>query len=263
MEVTMSDPVLYRQNGGVVSIVLNRPDRLNAIDPGLAEAFLAAAERAVADKAARVVIIKGQGRAFMAGGDLAYFREAGAEAPAAAWRLIGPLHRAIALLAESPLITIAELQGAVAGGGMSLALATDLAVCADTARFDMAYLKVAASPDCSGSWSLVRHLGLRRAMGVALLGQTLSASEALALGLVNSSFPADQLSTEVKAIADRLCSGPREAIAATKRLLRAAGDKPLEEQLETEAEAFVTAAGSSDFREAMSAFFERRPPQFE
>ncbi|WP_244093398.1 enoyl-CoA hydratase/isomerase family protein [Brevundimonas naejangsanensis] len=261
--MTMSDPVLYRQNGGVVSIVLNRPDRLNAIDPGLAEAFLTATERAVADIAARVVIIKGEGRAFMAGGDLAYFREAGAEAPAAAWRLIAPLHRAISLLAESPLITIAELHGAVAGGGLSLALSTDLAVCTDTARFDMAYLKVAASPDCSGSWSLVRHLGLRRAMGVALLGQTLSASEALALGLVNSVFPADLLSAEVEAIADRLCGGPREAIAATKRLLRAAGDKPLEEQLETEAEAFVTAAGSRDFREALAAFFERRPPKFE
>ena len=124
-------------------------------------------------------------------------------------------------------------------------------------------IRDSASPDCSGSWSLVRHLGLRRAMGVALLGQTLSASEALALGLVNSVFPADLLSAEVEAIADRLCRGPREAIAATKRLLRAAGDKPLEEQLETEAQAFVTAAGSRDFREALAAFFERRPPQFE
>src|SRR5690606_259910 len=182
--------------------------------------------------------------------------------PAAAWRLIGPLHRAIALLAESPLITIAELQGAVAGGGMSLALATDLAVCADTTRFDMAYLKVAASPDCSGSWSLVRHLGLRRAMGVALLGQTLSASEALGFGLVNAVFPADQLEAEARASADRLCDGPREAIVSTKRLLRTAGDKPLVAQMEDEAAGFVSAAGSEDFHEAIGAFFERRLPLF-
>lgn len=258
----MSDPVLYRQNGGVISIILNRPDRLNAIDPGLAEAFLGAAERAAGDPSARVVIIRGEGRAFMAGGDLAYFREAGLGAPAAALRLINPLHRALLLLAESPLVTIAAVHGAVAGGGMSLALSTDLAVCADTTRFDMAYLKVAASPDCSGSWGLVRHLGLRRAMGVALLGQSLAAPEALALGLVNQVFPADRLTVEVEAIADRLSAGPREAIAATKRLLRAAGDRPFEKQLEREAESFVAASGSDDFREAISAFFERRAPHF-
>ena len=258
----MSDPVLYRQNGGVVSIILNRPDRLNAIDPALAEAFLAAAERAAADDSVRVVIVRGEGRAFMAGGDLAYFREAVAEAPSAALRLIHPLHRAIALLADSRLVTLAVLHGAVAGGGMSLAMSTDLAVCADTTRFDMAYLKVAASPDCSGSWSLVRHLGLRRAMGVALLGQTLSASEALGLGLVNAVFPADQLEAEARAIADRLCDGPREAIVSTKRLLRTAGDKPLVAQMEDEAAGFVSAAGSEDFHEAIGAFFERRLPLF-
>lgn len=258
----MTDPVIYEKHGRVAAVVFNRPERLNAIDPSLAEGVLAAVKRAIADPDVRVVTFAGKGKAFMAGGDLAFFRDAGLSAGEEANRLIGPLHEAIQRLSDSRLISIAALHGAVAGGGMSLALATDLAVCADDTRFNLSYLNVAATPDCAGSWNLVRHLGLRRALGIALLGSEVSAIAAFDLGLVNLITPTNELIVRTTAIADQLASGPGDAIAATKTLLRAAGDRSLSAQLAAEAQAFSAGAAGADFREAIGAFFEKRIPKF-
>jgi 2-(1,2-epoxy-1,2-dihydrophenyl)acetyl-CoA isomerase len=259
----MSEAVLYSIDDSVASIRFNRPERLNAIDVELAEAFERAVDRAIGDPKARVVVISGEGRAFVAGGDLAYFHKAGEAAAAASRRLIGPMHGAIQRLSESRLISVAALHGAVAGGGMSLALSTDLAVAAHSAVFNMAYVNVAASPDCSGSWHLVRLVGLRRAMQIALLSESIAAPEALALGLVNQVVSPDALHETVAIIAHRLAGGPSGALARTKALLRQAGSASLDEQLDAEAESFAASAGTSDFREALAAFFEKRRPTFE
>lgn len=258
----MAESVLYRQEAGVAHLTFNRPDRLNAVDPTLASGFLAAIQRGLADPSVRVFVLSGAGRAFMAGGDLAYFRDAGESAGQAAWALIGPLHEAIRLMSASDAISISAIHGACAGGGMSLALSTDLAIAAEDARFNMAYLGVAATPDCSGSWNLVRQIGLRRALGLVLTGETIDAGQAEALGLINRVAPPEALLEQATALALKLANGPQDAIAGAKHLLRAAGDASLEAQLVAEASSFAARAASSDFREALSAFFERRTPEF-
>lgn len=258
----MSGPVLVRRDQGVVFISFNRPEKLNAINVAIAEGFLEAVREAIAAPEARVVVLYGEGRAFVAGGDLADFHQAGPNAPEVARRVIGPMHEAIALLSESRLVSVAALHGAVAGGGMSVALSADLAVAADTAKFNMAYLNVAASPDCSGTWHLVRLVGLRKAMEIALLSKTLDAREALDLGLINQVTSADALMETVSALAHRLAQGPLQALARTKALLRAAGTADLRTQLDAEGDSFAASAGTPDFREALSAFFDKRPPKF-
>lgn len=259
----MNEAVLYAVEEGVASVRFNRPDRLNAIDVELAEAFKQAIDRAIGDPRVRVVVISGEGRAFVAGGDLAYFHAAGEAAGEASRRLIGPMHAAILRLSESRLISVAALHGAVAGGGMSIALSTDLAMAADNAVFNMAYVNVAASPDCSGSWHLVRLVGLRKAMQIALLSDSIAAPEALALGLVNQVVEPEVLQATASALARRLARGPSAALARTKALLRQAGSTSLSQQLDAEAESFAASATTSDFREALAAFFEKRRPQFE
>lgn len=259
----MTEAVLYSITDGVASIRFNRPDRLNAIDVELAEAFERAVNRAIDDPKARVVLIAGEGRAFVAGGDLAYFHAAGDAAAEASHQLIGPMHGAIQALSESRLISVAALHGAVAGGGMSLALSADLAVAASDAVFNMAYVNVAASPDCSGSWHLVRLVGLRKAMQIALLSESIAASEALALGLINQVVDPNGLSDVSAALARRLARGPAQALARTKALLRNAGAATLGDHLKAEAESFASSAGTPDFREALSAFIDKRRPKFE
>lgn len=258
----MFDTVIYQQERGVARIVLNRPSRLNVVNPALAADLLAAVNVALEDQSTRVVILSGAGRAFMAGGDLAFFQSAGADAPEAAWELIEPLHRAIELLSGSDVVSIAAVHGACAGAGMSLALSTDLAIACRSAQFNMAYLGVGASPDCSGSWNLVRHAGLRRALGLLLLGDTMSADQALEAGLINRVVEDDQLAGAIDTIARRLADGPAGAIGATKRLVRAAGDASLREQLRDEGASFSKCAGTEDFREALAAFLEKRQPKF-
>jgi 2-(1,2-epoxy-1,2-dihydrophenyl)acetyl-CoA isomerase len=257
----MSDPVIVSVTEGVAELRFNRPDRLNALDVELAEAFEAAVARVVVDLAVRVIVISSEGRAFVAGGDLAHFRRAG-DKVAAAGQLIDPIHAALKQLADAPQIVIGSLKGAVAGGGMSLALGLDLLVAADDASFNLAYARVAASPDCGGSWALPRLVGYRRALEIALLSETIDAAEALRLGLVNRVVPRAELETETAKLVARLASGPAVSSANIKALMRRSLDRTHSEQLDAEADGFRACAATADFAEAVDAFFEKRRPRF-
>lgn len=257
----MSDPVIVASAGGVAEIRFNRPDRLNALDVELAEAFAAAVAQVTADASARVIVISAEGRAFMAGGDLAHFRRA-ADKPAAAAQLIDPIHAALKTLAEAPQIVIGSVKGAVAGGGMSLALGLDLLVAADDTVFNLAYARVAASPDCGGSWALPRLVGFRKALEIALLSENIDAAEALRLGLVNRVVPRAALEQETARLAARLAAGPAVSSANIKSLMRRSLDRTHGEQLDAEAAGFKTCAATADFAEALDAFFEKRRPTF-
>lgn len=256
-------PVLLTVDDGTAEVRFNRPEVLNAIDVATASAFADAVEAAVVDPAVRVILLSGAGRAFVAGGDLAYFRDAGERAPEAARELIAPIHRAVSRLHEAPQPSVACLQGAVAGAGMSLALATDLAVAADDVAFNLAYVRVGATPDCSASWTLPRLVGLRKAMELALLADTVRAEEALRLGLVNRVVPRAELAEEGRRLARRLAEAAPLAVQGIKRLVCDSLGRSLDEQLAAEEEAFVRGAGTRDFREALAAFFEKRVPRFE
>lgn len=236
---------------------------LNAIDVDTACCFRDAVNMAAVDPTVRVIVLSAAGRAFVAGGDLGYFRAAGAAAPAAAEALIDPIHSAIAYLQSTFKPVLASLHGAVSGAGMSIALAADLAIAADDTVFNLAYVKVAATPDCGASWTLPRLVGLRKAMEIAMLGDDVAVGEACRLGLVNWVVPAVDLERETRRVAARLAAAPPLAVQGIKRLLAQGLGTSLQDQLGWEKKSFVAGAGTRDFAEALDAFFEKRAPRFE
>ena len=256
---TSTAPVLLRREGAVAWLILNRPAGLNALDIPTANAFLACCQELAADPGVRAVVLKGAGKTFGVGGDLAALRD---DPAATAMALIEPLHQAVRLLTAMDAPVIASLQGSVAGGSLSLSMACDLALAADRARFNLAYVNVAANCDVSGSWHLPRLVGLRNAMAIALLGETFDAAEALRLGLINRVVPAIALEEETDALARRLASGPTLAIGRMKRLLRQSLGHDLDTQLDLERDNFRASAATEDFSEAMAAFFSKRAPHF-
>jgi 2-(1,2-epoxy-1,2-dihydrophenyl)acetyl-CoA isomerase len=254
-------PIVLSVTDAVAVVRLNRPAVLNAIDAEAAEAFLDIVRTIAARGDVRAIVLAGEGRAFCAGGDVSRFREGDPEAAIDA--IIEPLHAALQLLSEIPPPSVAAVHGAVAGAGFSLALACDLAVAADTARFTMAYTRIGTSPDGSSTFRLPRIVGLRKAAELALLAETVDAAEALRLGIVNRVVPAAELEAEAMALARRLAAGPTLAYGRTRALLADAFERDLASQLEAERQAFKASTRTADFREGVAAFLDKRPPRFE
>lgn len=257
----MGSPILISVNEGVAHLHFNRPERMNVLDAETAEAFGAGVSDLLSAGTARVLVMTGEGRNFMAGGDLVGFRDS-ADKPAFIARTIDPLHGALLALARSDVVTIAAAHGRVAGAGVSLVAGADLALAAEGASFTLAYCRIAGVPDCGGSWSLPRAVGLKAAMEMALANTPVEAEEAQRLGLINRVVPADQLASEALALARRIADGPGEAQARTKRLLRQSFETGYEAQLDAEKAAFVACASHPDFTEGVEAFLERRTPRF-
>ncbi|MFT3952996.1 MAG: enoyl-CoA hydratase-related protein [Piscinibacter sp.] len=257
------DVVLTEVEGAVATVRLNRPKQLNVLDFAMGEALAASLRAVASDRRIRAVVLAGAGRSFMAGGDLTLFHGAPMEAPQSATRLIDLFHDAITTLRVMPQPVIAALQGPVAGGGLGLALACDMAVAADSATFLSAYTKIGTSPDGGTTWSLTQLLGRRKAMEMMLLNQPMDAATALALGLVNKVVPAEALEAEAAAWANAIACGAHGANAAVKRLVGTAATASLADQLQAEKVSFVERAASADFREGIAAFIERRPARFE
>jgi 2-(1,2-epoxy-1,2-dihydrophenyl)acetyl-CoA isomerase len=253
-------PLLYWKQDGIAHLRFNRPAVLNAIDVPTAAAFRDACRAAAQDDAVRAVVISGEGRAFIAGGDLAALQAAPQQAARA---LLDAMHEGIRLLAAMRAPVLASLHGAVAGGGLGVALACDLAIAAEGTRFNLAYINIGANADCSTSWALPRLVGMRRAMEIALLGDSFDAGEALRLGLVNRVVPAAALEEETGMLARRLADGPPLAIGRMKRLIRSSFERGLDAQLDAEAESFAACAASADFAEGIAAFFDKRAARFQ
>jgi 2-(1,2-epoxy-1,2-dihydrophenyl)acetyl-CoA isomerase len=243
----------------VACITLARPDALNALDLSTARALRDACAEVTADARVRAIVLRGEGRSFGVGGDLAALRH---DPVTTAHALIEPMHQAVRALAAADAPVLVSLQGAVAGGSLSLALGCDFAVMADDARLNLAYVNVAASCDVGGSWILPRLVGLRKALEIALLSETIDAHEALRLGLVNRVVAADCLQEETMALARRLANGATCAMGRMKRLMRQSFDNDFASQLDAERREFAASAATRDFAEAMDAFFARRAPVF-
>lgn len=258
----MPEPsILLTVDSGVAILTLNRPEVLNAFDAAMAETFLARTGEIAARDDVHAILIKGAGRGFCAGGDVSQFTKGGD--PAAAIRaIIDPLHAGLRLLDSLKQPSIACLHGAVAGAGFSLALACDLAIAAENAKFTLAYARIGATPDGSGTYHLVRAIGMKKAKELALLADTIDAAEALRLGLVNRVVAADMLEAAAMEPARRLAAGPTEAYGRIKNLLGASGDNTLAQQLDAERDAFLAAAATADFAEGVAAFLDKRPPRF-
>lgn len=255
------EPIKFDFADGIARIIFNRPEALNAIDVATAEALLANCQKLQFRQDLRVVVLSGAGKAFMAGGDLVAFRESD-DPSAMASAIIRPLHAALMILSELSVPVIGSVQGAVAGAGFSLAVGCDMTIASLDARFCLAYLGIATSIDGGGSWHLVRQVGLQRAMELAYTNASMTAEEAVRLGLIARAVPVEQLEAETSSLAARLASGPSFAFGKVRRLLRQAGQRTLVEQLAAEHDSFCDCAATADFREGITAFFERRKPAF-
>ncbi|MFN9470118.1 enoyl-CoA hydratase/isomerase family protein [Acidovorax sp.] len=252
-------PLLIERQGAIATLCFNRPAALNAIDVPMAQAFLAAVQAIAQDPGVRVVVLRGAGKGFMAGGDLATLR---ANPVQGAMDLLTPLHAGLALLAQIDAPVIAQVHGVAAGAGLSMLLQADYVLMAEGTRLNLAYINLGTSCDVGASWSLPRLVGMRQALEIALLGDAFTAEDALRLGLVNRILPAADLDAATAAMAERLAAGPTVAYGAMKRLMRQSMERSLSEQLDAEQQAFARCAATSDFREGIAAFHERRPAQF-
>jgi 2-(1,2-epoxy-1,2-dihydrophenyl)acetyl-CoA isomerase len=204
-------------------------------------------------------VLSGEGRAFMAGGDLPSMRADPVNATAA---LIAAMHPAIEILADLSAPVIASVHGAVAGGGLGLAMACDLIVAAEGTRFNLAYTRIGTSSDCGTSWGLPRRVGLRKALEMALLCEPMDAAEALQAGLINRVVPVAELAAYTDAMARQLEASAPLALGHLKRLMRQSDRHDLHSQLQAEATGFAACASSADFAEGMAAFFDKRAPVF-
>jgi len=243
----------------IARIRFNRPDSLNAINIGMAQAFQDAIATIAATPGVRAVLLCGQGKAFMAGGDLA---ELSLDSATTAARIIEPLHAGLQIMAALPVPVVASVHGAIAGAGLSMMLAADLAIAADDSIFNMAYARIGASPDGSGSWHLPRVVGLRKAMEIALLSESFDAQEALRLSVVNRVVPASDLLAETDKLMRRLADGPTASFGHIKSLLREAQTRDLATQLDAERAAFEACAATEDFHEGVTAFLQKHRPAY-
>lgn len=253
-----SPPVVLLRDGGITTLSFNGPAAMNPLDIPTASAFLEACRSLTADREVRVVVVRGEERAFGVGGDLSELQRNASETASA---LIHRMHEGVKLLTALDAPVIVSVHGVVAGGSLSLSLACDLAIAADGTRFNLAYANVAASCDVSGSWSLPRMVGLRNAIQIAL-SQTFGTAEALRLGLINSVVPADRLAEETLVIARKLAAGPTRAYGRMKKLMRQSFENDFPTQLDAERDAFKASTDTDDFKEAMAAFFSKRPAAF-
>lgn len=254
------ETLTFDQTGPVTRIVLNRPDAANGMNDTLTRELSVAA--ALCDNAAtKVVTITGAGRFFCAGGDL----KAMAAAPDAGEFVKGiasDLHRALSTFARMDAVVITVVNGTAAGAGFSLAVAGDLALAAESAKFTMAYTKAGLSPDGGASYNLPRLIGIRRTQQLMITNRTLTAADALDWGLLTEVVPDGELAARADELAQELATTSRTSNAAVKRLLLGTYRTGLEEQLELEARTIADCARSADGQEGIAAFLGKRAPEF-
>lgn len=253
--------IRFELRHGVAHLTLDHPEA-NAIDRELARELMAATLRCDDDPEVRAVLVTGAGRMFCAGGDLRSFSGVGKELPSHLKEVTTYLHAAISRMARMDAPVVAAVNGPAAGAGMSLACACDLVIAAESAVFNLAYTRAGLAPDGSSTFFLSRHVGLRRALELALTNRTLTAEEAVAWGIATRVVPDGKLVAEAEALARELAAGPTRAYGATKRLLREGTTGTLETQMELESRAIAEMSQTRDGREGVAAFLEKRAPRF-
>ena len=248
----------------VMTITINRPDVLNAFNDVFSKEMIAALKHAEKDSDVRVIVITGAGRAFSSGQDLEELKEKYVpghvpELGKDLRRRYDPMIKRIRLM-DKPVI--ASVNGVAAGAGCSLALACDLRIASENAALIEVFVNVGLVPDSASTWTLPRLVGLGRAMEMCLTGRKVKADEALQIGLVNEVVSSDDLENRTRTIATHIAGLPGRALALTKRLLNDSLERSLAEQLEAEAFAQDTAGRTKDHFEGVTAFLEKRAPNF-
>ncbi len=240
---------------GVLTLTLNRPEVMNALNAPLRAALLAA----IIGAKARVIVLTGAGRGFCAGQDLADVDPNTVDLEAVLTEEYEPLIRAIV---DAPVPVIAAVNGMAVGAGANLALACDVVIAAESARFSQAFSRIGLVPDAGGSWLLPRQIGLARAMGAMLFAESIEARQAADWGMIYEAVPDAGFAAHWRKRAQGLAKGPALALSETKRLLRGSFDNTLQDQMKAEAAAQARCGASDDFREGVAAFLAKRPAEF-
>ncbi|MBI5669690.1 MAG: enoyl-CoA hydratase/isomerase family protein [Chloroflexi bacterium] len=255
------ETILYELQDRILRITLNRPERLNAMTETMRYELIDAFTRAGDDASVRVVVLTGAGRGFCSGADLAAAVESGQ--PVDFGHVLRNTYNPLIMRMRClPKPIIAAVNGVAAGAGMSVALACDLRIAADSASFLQAFVKIGLVPDSGSTWLLPRLVGLTRAMDLMLSGRKVSAPEALAMGLVNQVVPDGEFADVVDKLAREYAGAPTRAIGYIKQAVEFGLDHSLEAALDKEAELQELAGKTADHQEGVSAFLQKRSPQF-
>jgi 2-(1,2-epoxy-1,2-dihydrophenyl)acetyl-CoA isomerase len=262
----MAETVLLRRDGAAATIELNRPDALNAWNGPLGAELLAAVRSVAEDDSVRAVVVTGSGRAFSSGADLKDVSGREERTPEGHPNLHKVLteryHPIIMGLRTMPKPVLAAVNGPAVGIGLSLALAADLVVAAESAYFVLAFVNIGLVPDGGSSVLVPSRIGFARATEMAMLGERVTATQALEWGLINRVFADGDFADEVAALRDGLAAGPTRSYAGAKRQLNAWLYAQMEQQLALEADVQQEMAGTPDFYEGVAAFIEKRQPAF-
>lgn len=255
--------VLFRHDGAVATITLNRPDKLNAIDDDMREGLISALDTLERDHDVRVAVITGAGRGFCAGGDIQKMIELRAGYHSAGFRAcLEAGHALVRRIREIPKPIVAAVNGPAAGAGMNLALACDLRIASDNATFTQAFSRLGLHPDWGGTFSLPRMVGMGRALEIFWLGDPVAAEEAKRIGLVNFVVPQDSFVKETERLVEQLAAAPPLPMALLKHALYERVQTELERVMDHELQAQMKCFESDDFTEGLRAFTEKRPPKF-
>lgn len=264
-EPTSDQPVLLHVFNSVATITLNRPEAMNAMDLGLKTALLDVVRRVADDPAVRCVVLTGTGRGFCVGQDLKEHigqLRSGAAAELAQ-TVTDHYNPVVTALAGMPKPVVAALNGVAAGAGASLALACDLRILADTAGFNFAFAGVALSCDTGASWTLPRLVGTAKALDLLYFPRTVSAAQALELGLANQVVPAEDIQDAVADLAGRLAAGPTVAYASIRQSVAYSATHDFAESLAFEGQMMARTGATADHADAVAAFVEKRPPVYQ
>ena len=261
--MTGSTELLVAREGAVLRLTLNRPAKLNALTTTLITGLTEAIERAGTDPDVRAILLTGSGRAFCAGQDLGRRDPDGPDWPpdlrGSVEDFYGPLVKAIL---HCPKPIVCAVKGVASGAGANLALACDIVLAAETARFIQSFSRVGLIPDSAGTWVLPRLVGLARARAICLTGRAVSAREAEAWGMIWQCVPPDRLQAEAQELAASLAAGPTRALGLTKEALLSSSDATLDDQISFEAQAQARSGETTDYAEGVRAFLAKRVPEF-